>query len=70
MADERAALETFLRSIDDSLVAFVNCLTTAGYGTKKRLENATREGLLTVSGLRQGDGDLINGHFSRGMRTS
>ena len=52
-----------------SLVDFAGCLTAAEYGRKKILKDARREGLLTVSGSRQGDVNLISEHFDPGTQT-
>jgi hypothetical protein len=64
MAQDRVlAFQQLLGSIDLELVPLADGLVKAGYGSEKRLRAATKAGLLSVEGVRQGDADLLIDHF-------
>ena len=68
MAGQLSQFQELLKSIDDGLVVFADTLIAKGYGSRKRLRAASREGLLSVNGIEQGDADLIVHHFKEGAQ--
>ena len=69
MAGQLSEFQKLLKSIEDGLVGFADGLIAKGYGSEARLRAASREGLLSVEGLEQGDADLIISHFKQGAHS-
>ncbi len=70
MADQLSEFQELLKSIDDGLVGVADSLIAEGYSDEKRLRAASREGLLAVNGIQQGDADLIISYFNKGAQDS